>query len=108
MVQELRSDPKREELHAILVELLGSVNVYFQPPNNLQLVYPCIIYNRSTADSKFANNGLYLYTKRYEVTVIDQDPNSGIPDKVAALPLSSHERWFAVDNLNHDVFNLFF
>lgn len=108
MGQPLRSDPKRETFHEILVNLLGSRNVYFQPPNNLALQYPCIVYNRERADSKFAGNNLYLYTKRYQVTVIDQDPNSGIPDRVAALPMSSHERWFAVDNLNHDVFTLYF
>lgn len=101
-------DPRREELHSILLNLIDPKNVYFQPPNNLQLNYPCIIYNRETAVSEFADNSTYRYIKRYEVTVIDRNPDSRIPDKVAHLPMTTHSRWFAVDNLNHDVFTLYF
>lgn len=103
-----RIDERREELHEILAGLLGSRNVYFQPDNNTQLLYPCVVYNRERADSKFADNATYRYTKRYQVTVIDQDPNSGVPDAIAVQPMTTHERWFAVDNLNHDVFTMYF
>ena len=52
-------EQRRLDLHEILVDALGSGNVYFQPPASLKMVYPCIRYNRATADAKFANNGLY-------------------------------------------------
>jgi hypothetical protein len=42
------------------------------------------------------------------VTVIDRNPDSEIPDKVAALPMTLFNRWFAADNLHHDVFNVYF
>jgi hypothetical protein len=42
------------------------------------------------------------------VTVIDQDPDSEIPDKVAQLPMTTFDRWFAANNLNHDVFDVYF
>lgn len=83
-------------------------NVYFQPPTNIHLQYPCIMYERDDAESEFANNANYRYTKRYLVTVIDRDPDSAIPDMVAALPLCTFNRFFTADDLNHDVFNLFF
>jgi hypothetical protein len=70
--------------------------------------YPCIVYNRDSADTEFADNTPYRYTKRYQVTVIDRNPDSGVPDKVAALPRCSYDRFFTADNLNHDVFNIFF
>ena len=70
--------------------------------------YPCILYKRDSADSKFADNEPYRHTKRYQVTVIDQDPDSDIPDKIAGLPLCVFDRFYTADNLNHDVFNLFF
>ena len=108
MANELARNERREELHEIFKTILGSSNVYFQPPNNLKLNYPCIVYNRARASSEFADNSTYRYVKQYDVTVIDQDPNSVIPDKVAHLPMTSHDRWFAVDNLNHDVFSLYF
>lgn len=83
-------------------------NVYFQPPANISLVYPCIIYHRDYAQATFADNAMYHNTKRYMVTVIDRNPDSAIPDKVAALPMCIFNRFFTADNLNHDVFNLFF
>lgn len=98
----------RVDLQTILEAVLGTRNVYFQPPSNVQMQYPCIVYNRDSADTEFAGNNPYRNTKRYQVTVIDRNPDSGIPDKVAALPLCSYDRFFTADNLNHDVFTIFF
>ena len=98
----------RLELQLLLEEILGSRNVYFQPPYNLQLQYPCIIYDRDNADSKFADNKLYSYTTRYKVTVIDLDPDSPLPIQIANIPLCLYDRFYTSDNLNHDVFTLFF
>jgi hypothetical protein len=99
---------QRLELQTLLEGLLGSGNVYFQPPTGVQMEYPCIVYQRYSAVSTFADDKPYIHTKRYQVTVIDQDPDSPIPDKVAALPMCLHNRFFVAGNLNHDVFNLYF
>lgn len=98
---------QRSTLHDLLVNTLGSSNVYFQAPPNLQMQYPCIVYKRERVSTKFANNGLYRYLKRYQITVIDRDPDSLIPDAVAALPLCSFDRFFVANGLNHDVFNIY-
>lgn len=98
----------RLEVQTLLETLLGSRNVYFQPPSSNVMRYPAIVYERSAIDSEFANNQPYKHAKRYQVTVIDKDPDSLIPDKLAVLPLSSFARHFAADNLNHDVFNIYF
>lgn len=96
----------RLELQSLLETL--TPHVYFQPPSNVKMEYPCIVYNKDDAITRFAGNNPYSYEKKYLVTVIDKDPDSGIPDKVAALPRCSFERAFVADNLNHDVFSLFF
>lgn len=83
-------------------------HVYFQPPVNIQMQYPCITYARDSSQVNFADNRPYSHTKRYQVTVIDRNPDSELPDKVEELPLSSFNRFFAANNLNHYVFNLFF
>lgn len=83
-------------------------NVYFQPPNGLKMEYPCIVYNWDDERVLFADNGPYRRKKRYQVTVIDRDPDSILPDMVAALPYSSFDRAFPADNLNHYVYNVFF
>lgn len=98
----------RLELHSLLVSTLGSGNVYFQPPESLQMKYPCIVYSRNRTDDKFADNKRYLHKKRYSVKVIDKNPDSAIPDKIAQLPLCSFDRHYTADNLNHDVYNLYF
>lgn len=98
----------RPELHQILKDLLGSANVYFQPPSTVVMVYPCIVYRRDNLDIRHANDKPYKHRKRYQVTVIDRNPDSAIPDKVAKLPLCAFDRFFTADNLNHDVFQLFF
>jgi hypothetical protein len=96
----------QSEIHTLLKTLCEQV--YFQPPTNVIMSYPCIVYHRDSANTEFADNYPYSYTKRYQVTVIDRNPNSEIPDKIAALPMSSFSRFFTADNLNHDVFNVFF
>lgn len=101
-------DQKRLELHEQLVDILGSRNVYFQPKENVTLSYPCIVYKRDYADTKFADNNVYLRKKRYQVTVIDRDPDSDIPEKVAQLPMCLFDRFYVADNLNHDIYNLYY
>lgn len=96
----------RSELHEILKEI--TPKVYFQPPNSTKMEYPCIRYERDAVDTQYADNKPHRSDTRYMVTVIDRDPDSEIPGKVAALPLSSFNRFYTADNLNHDVYNVFF
>lgn len=97
---------RRLDLHVLLQAIVD--NVYFQPPSNIQLVYPCIIYSRDYGDTKFADNFPYSFMQRYSVMVIDKNPDSELPAKVAALPRATFNRFFAADNLNHDVYSVYF
>lgn len=99
---------QRLELQALFESLLGSENVYFQPPPTLKMSYPCIRYKRDKRITLFANNKPYKHKKRYQVTVISRNPDSNVPELVAELPLCSFDRFFTADGLNHDVYNLFF
>ncbi len=96
----------RLELQSLLERL--TERVYFQPPTNISLVYPCILYQLDGDRTERANNKLYSRTKRYQVTVIDRNPDSELPDKVIELPLCEFDRFYTADNLNHTVFTLFF
>lgn len=98
----------RLQLQSLLEEILGSDNVYFQPPSTVQMTYPAIVYNRDQAVTNFADDKPYTNTKRYMVTIIDRNPDSVIPDKIAMLPLSTFNRHFTADMLNHDVYNIYF
>ena len=83
-------------------------HLYFQPPTNIEMQYPCIMYSRSGTRSLHADNQPYSRTKQYQVTVVDRNPDSELPDKVEALPLCTFDRHFEADGLHHYVFNLFF
>lgn len=99
---------QRAQLQSLLESLFGLPNVYFQPPPNVQIVYPAIVYARDYAVSEFAGNRPYRHTRRYQVTVIDRDPENPVLDKIADLPMCTFSRHFVADNLNHDVYSLYF
>lgn len=99
---------QRLDLQQDLEALLGSNNVYFQPPSNVQMAFPAIVYKRDDIRSEFAGNLPYRLTDRYMVTVIDRDPNSPTPKKVALLPMCVFSRHYVADNLNHDVYILYY
>lgn len=98
----------RLALHAELCEILGSNNVYFQPPETIKMVYPCIVYSRQNIQTRYADDKPYNINKSYQLTVIDRDPDSRIIDKLLALPMCSHNSHFVVDNLNHDTFTIYY
>lgn len=97
---------QRLQLHQLLETF--TEHVYFQPPTNINLEYPCIVYHRDFAHTEFADDKPYNYTKRYMVTVIDPNPDSDISDKVAAMRMSLFNRFYTADDLNHDVYNVYF
>lgn len=83
-------------------------NVYFQPPEDIEMSYPCIVYARDWAQTFFATNRPYRVEKRYLLTIMDREADSPIVEAVAALPMCIFDRHFTVKDLNHDVYKLFF
>ncbi len=100
---------RRLELHDELVALLGSNNVYFQPPESVRINYPCIIYKLRSGDTKFADNNPYKFDKAYDLTYISKSPNNEMVDRIAMrFPMSRFDRFFTAENLNHYNFVLYF
>lgn len=97
---------RRFELQTLLETICP--NVYHQGPGNSQMVYPAIVYERDRADTKFADDRPYSVTQQYSMTLITRDPDDAIRGVLAALPMCAHERHFAADSLNHDVFSIYF
>lgn len=99
----------RLELDKLIRQILGSANVYFQPPESVKLKYPCVIYHQDDGRPEYANNGMYKFMKSYTVTVIDGNPDSEIPDRMREqLPYCRPGRWYAADNLNHWPFTIYY
>lgn len=94
--------------HEELCNILGSRNVYFQPPENIKMSYPAIIYSRSDIDNIHADNDVYLQDHSYQVIVVDADPDSEVVDELSLFPMSRFDRHYVADNLNHDVFTIYY
>lgn len=99
---------RRLNLQEILVNILGSNNVYFQPPETIKISYPCIIYERNNIDQRYADNRAYINRVRYSITLITKTPESDLVEKILELPLCSYDRYYAADSLSHDVFTLYY
>lgn len=98
---------RRWELNSKLKDICP--NVYFQPPSNKTIKYPCIIYHEDVGRGINADNLNYLYTDGYSVTVIDKDPDSELPDMLMrAFPMIRRSGPYRADNLNHYPFTLYY
>lgn len=107
-MENSRFEQRRLELHELLAELLGSRNVYYQPPESVRMKYPAIKYSRDDIQNTFANNNVYMQQYAYEIMVIDEDPDSEIVDKISKLPTARFERHYTSDDLNHDIYKIIF
>lgn len=97
-----------QKLQSEFEVLLGSRNVYYQPPPSTQMHYPAIRFLKTSIDSTYANNKKYLNKTRYEITVIDKMPDNPVIDKLLELPYSSFDRHYVADKLNHDVITIYY
>lgn len=91
-----------------LEELLGSRSVYYQPPANIKMAYPDIRYSRRDIESTHADNRIYSRMTCYELIVISKTPDHPVIEKLLELPYCSYDRHYVSDNLNHDVFTLYY
>jgi hypothetical protein len=96
----------REEFQQLLETICP--NVYFQPPPNVQMIYPAIVYRRAPGSQTYADNAPYNFTQKYDVTLITRNPDDSIYQALRRIWLSRHERFFVADNLNHDAFSIYF
>lgn len=99
---------KQPELHEMLCGLLESRNAYYQPPTNTQMEYPAIRYSRRDIESRYADNKIYSRMTCYELIVISNTPDHPVIEKILELPYCSYDRHYVSDNLNHDVFTLYY
>lgn len=100
---------KRLKLQKELEDILGTRHVFFQPPETLKLTYPCIVYTREPKSISRADNNAYRITDRYTVTLIQKSPEDNFVDSLLThFQMIEHDQHFAVDNLYHDIFTLFY
>lgn len=97
----------RIDLQKKLEQLLGSRNVYFQPPGNIKMQYPCIVYTLDDIKTTHADNSIYSHSMVYTITLIHKQPDSDLVTKMLTLPYCNFDRFYTADNLNHYVYTLY-
>lgn len=106
------SPSRRGDLSTLLRTILNptnpaSANVYFQPPPDKLLEYPCIVYELEGIQVRKADDGPYSIHDQYQITFIRHEPDSPVIRELLGLPFSSFSRHFATSGLNHDVFVIY-
>ena len=100
---------RRLELQEKLESVLRSNNVYYQPPESVKLRYPCIVYQRYSGRTLYANDKIYRFTRAYQVTIITEDPDEAIGDRLMEeFKMVRYSNHFVSDNLNHEVYILYY
>lgn len=98
----------RPDIQSFLEGILGSRNVYYQPPESLKMNYPAIVYSKSRIDTKHADDMKYKMCTGYTLTVIARRPEDPVNAKLLELPYCSFDRSYVANNLNHDVYTLYY
>ena len=98
----------RLELQSKFEELLGSRNVYYQPPESIKMSYTAIKYSRSDVDVRHADDTSYSKMIKYELTVIAKKQDDPVIEKLLELPYCSYDRHYVSDNMYHDVLTLYY
>lgn len=100
-------EDRRLRLQSVLENILGSENVYFQPPANTIMRYPCIVYSFTGTYGTKADNINYLTSDAYDVTLITKDPVFGeINERILEIPHCRFSRKYTADNLHHFSYSL--
>lgn len=101
-------ETKRRFIQNELETLLGSRNVYFQPPENIKLKYPAIVYSTGSPKITYANNKVYGYLTNFVITYIRKTSDDDLPETIVRhFQTCTEDRTFVSDNLYHTVFKLF-
>ena len=60
-------------------------NVYFQPPANVSMNYPCIVYHKAPPKDIYANDQRYGSRQKYTITVMDRNPDTQIAEQIVEI-----------------------
>ena len=98
----------RVKLHHMLENILGSKNVYYDPPESFKLKYPCIVYYLEGFSDLPADNLTYRRMRRYNMTYITTDSEDPVAEKLADIRYCTLSRPFAVSDLFHFAYVLYY
>lgn len=84
-----------------LEEILGSKNVYYNPPESQKMEFPCIVYNLSYIEQIHADNKKYLDYTTYKITVVSRLPDHPSIKAILELPMTKFSTNFTKNSFYH-------
>lgn len=100
---------KRIELHNELKTISGYTNLYFQPPDSLQMKYPAIRYYIRGLDYNYADNKKVIGKDRYEIIILNKKHDMKTVKKILTdFEYSSFDRSYISDGIYHYVLELYY
>lgn len=102
------ANASRLKLHEILCDILGTRNVYYDPPESLRMEYDAIRYSLDEIKTTYANNAKYSSKRCYNVILISRTSDPEVLDKLLELPFSDLGRPYVSDNLHHYPITLYY
>ena len=96
-----------KDLLHLLQQAVKHNRVYFQPPENLKIGYPAIVFHLSKIEVNHASDVPYKGAREYSVTLITKEPEPDAIDEILEIPYSSLDQTFVSDGMNHFVFSVY-
>lgn len=99
----------RRELNDKLIAILGTENVYYNPPESVKMKYDAIVYSPAKASTVKADNRRYFKMKQYDGLIISRNPELElVEDFDTYFEFCDMGKPYTADNLWHWPFTIFY
>lgn len=99
---------KRVDIQEKFKFLLGSNNVYYQPPANLKMKYPAIVYSLDGLDVKRFDNTRLINKNCFSVTHIYRNESENLVETMLkSFEYISFDNRSIVDGIYNDHFTIY-
>lgn len=96
-----------KDLLDLLRKAVHHNRVYFQPPENLKIGYPAVIFHLSKIKVDRADDAPYKGAREYSVTLITKEPEPEVLDEILKIPYTTLDTTYIADGMNHFVFTTY-
>lgn len=86
-----------------LESILGSRNVYYNPPESQKMSFPAIVYNLSDLRQVHADNRKYIDYTTYKITVVSKQVDHPAIRAVLDLPMTKFSANYTKNGFYHTV-----
>lgn len=93
-----------KDLLHLLRKAVDHDRVYFQPPENLKLGYPAVVFHLTKIKVDHADDAPYKGAREYMITLITKEPEPDALEEILKIPYTTLDSTYISDGMNHFVF----